>query len=589
MTMRSPLFAGVPGLLLALLLIAVPAQTREQEAITVLPFEGWQGRGGGGYKEALTDKILTRIIASHRFRVVDRAHLQVLLKEQKLSLTGLVDDATIVRAGRLIGVSKILTGSFTRNSTEYHPAEKNSQGKVTRAAYHSAVLQASVNLLDVETGTLEEGAEATGMGTGQTPDLAIQNALDTLARNVLTAFERHFVIRAFVSSVDNAVVTLDRGSQLGIKPGMYFHVHSVTEAEIGRSGGRIVGDKVGTLRVVDAGSRSAKARLMTGFGQVRPGMLLQEAKEEIAVEGSVLEKSFNRVTVNVGTDMGLEPGDVFEVRRMDRELLDPYTGQRHVKHKTVGIIYVEDVGPTFASGRILRGIYSIGEGMTIRERGSIVAILGVSASAGYSNATAEASRTVGSFTYDNKYTGEHDLTVNYGTDEDFSSGTFAEVSISTRELVTRVSVAGDLSFYRLSEDLGGWTAAIRASYHLSIIPEYLYLTPGAGAGFGRMGQDIPGDVVQTISNGTSDSTSDWSLLLLGHCSARLVLRHLVLFGDVSYRRISFDGWSFDVKTGKKDKNGNDEVESFELPEELVPYPKVTFGPLFVSAGVQIEF
>jgi len=44
-------------------------------------------------------------------RVVDREHLQVILEEQKLQLSGVVDDATAVRVGEIAGAQAILTGT----------------------------------------------------------------------------------------------------------------------------------------------------------------------------------------------------------------------------------------------------------------------------------------------------------------------------------------------------------------------------------------------------------------------------------------------------------------------------------------------
>ena len=47
------------------------------------------------------------------FTVVDRIHLKTLLKEHKLSSTGLIDQNTIRRLGKIAGVDALITGSLT--------------------------------------------------------------------------------------------------------------------------------------------------------------------------------------------------------------------------------------------------------------------------------------------------------------------------------------------------------------------------------------------------------------------------------------------------------------------------------------------
>ncbi len=47
------------------------------------------------------------------FEIVDRTHLQVLIKEHKLSSTGLIDPATAQKLGQIAGVDALVTGSIT--------------------------------------------------------------------------------------------------------------------------------------------------------------------------------------------------------------------------------------------------------------------------------------------------------------------------------------------------------------------------------------------------------------------------------------------------------------------------------------------
>jgi len=47
------------------------------------------------------------------FEIVDRTHLQTLIKEHKLSATGLIDPATAQKLGQIAGVDALVTGTIT--------------------------------------------------------------------------------------------------------------------------------------------------------------------------------------------------------------------------------------------------------------------------------------------------------------------------------------------------------------------------------------------------------------------------------------------------------------------------------------------
>lgn len=47
------------------------------------------------------------------FEIIDRTHLQSMIKEHKLSATGLIDPATAQKLGKIVGVDTLVTGSIT--------------------------------------------------------------------------------------------------------------------------------------------------------------------------------------------------------------------------------------------------------------------------------------------------------------------------------------------------------------------------------------------------------------------------------------------------------------------------------------------
>jgi len=61
-----------------------------------------------------TDLMINALLSTNHFRVFERAKLDLLLQEQNFqNFSGLVDQTTAVKLGKMIGVDVILTGSLT--------------------------------------------------------------------------------------------------------------------------------------------------------------------------------------------------------------------------------------------------------------------------------------------------------------------------------------------------------------------------------------------------------------------------------------------------------------------------------------------
>lgn len=59
------------------------------------------------------DQMITLLVNSDRFQVIERERLEDLLKEQNLAKEGIVDTATAARIGKVLGAELIFTGSIT--------------------------------------------------------------------------------------------------------------------------------------------------------------------------------------------------------------------------------------------------------------------------------------------------------------------------------------------------------------------------------------------------------------------------------------------------------------------------------------------
>ena len=94
-----------------------PAQYHEAsltKAVAVLPFAGPEGRAFAADLESVLAGI--GIDDKQYFTLVDRASIDKVLSEMKFSQSGLVDEKTAVKLGKLVGAQGIYTGIVTRNN-----------------------------------------------------------------------------------------------------------------------------------------------------------------------------------------------------------------------------------------------------------------------------------------------------------------------------------------------------------------------------------------------------------------------------------------------------------------------------------------
>ncbi len=573
---------------ISIIITALSAQSYEQESITVIPFSGWQGSNKSEYRGILTDKIVTKIIQTHRFKVIDRSHLENIIKEQNLQLSGFIDESTAVKAGKIIGVNKFIIGSFTRNSTEYHKAEYYKGEKISDA-YYSAKVNATIKMIDVETGRYIDAVESSSSGSANDKKNALLNAMDNLSNNIIEKFENYFCSSAFIKSIDYSNVILDRGRNYGIKEGMNFIVLNIKRTDgINKQYASIDAEikKIGVLKIISVEANSSKARLMGDFSNVEVDHFVRETKDEVAVEATIIEKSFNKVVINAGQDLGLKEECSFNVIVKEKDLIDPITGEKYgTKTKKIGVIFLTEVGPKYSKGKIVKGLYKVKQGMTLKEGNLLSVDMGFSLSYGISISDIKANAIIGSF--ESPSSGDS-VYFDFSEFTDINETSFFQTSIYSRNLINNFSTDFNFDLYNVNKDIGAWTIDFRFNYHLGIIPEYFYLVPGIGIGFGYGWQDLPDNIISEVSNDYDNAINDWSMSYIGQLGARLKMGQLVFFGEASYRKLNFSDWEYTIKTGE-DSEGNDETDYIKIPSELVPYPEVNIGPLFICLGLSYEF
>jgi len=90
-------------------------QLEERLSISVIPFD--QSGEISDYSVSFQDNLTNSLVDRNRFRVIEREKLDVILQEQKLSQTNLIDKDTALKVGRLIAARSVITGNIIETRT----------------------------------------------------------------------------------------------------------------------------------------------------------------------------------------------------------------------------------------------------------------------------------------------------------------------------------------------------------------------------------------------------------------------------------------------------------------------------------------
>jgi len=184
-------------LLLLLFLLAIPAPswaTSGKTRVAVIDFEQkatqeLQGKQAG---EIVAEWLITSLVRTGRFDVVERAQLQKILKEQQLGMTGMISQETAARVGELLGVKVIITGSVIQIGN---------------------TVEVNARLINVEDGSILKAEKIRGAGLE-----SIERMMDSLAESL----KRDFPLEGFVVMVSGKRAMIDLGRVHGVEPGMKF-------------------------------------------------------------------------------------------------------------------------------------------------------------------------------------------------------------------------------------------------------------------------------------------------------------------------------------------------------------------------------
>jgi curli biogenesis system outer membrane secretion channel CsgG len=225
--------------------------------------------------ESVEDGVTDNLVNMGGAQVFTRNEMAKIFSEQKFQQSGLADESTLVRLGKLVGVKYIITGSVNNvNLTyrSYESARKGSRDAGKEVAKRSddtgtalasiligtavaATLEAmegwnigteiTMRILDVETGEVLLSDKVTGtQNIGKIPypnyDALIGGIKKAAARgieNTRPKFSKWFTVKGYINQLRTCpdegvrIARLSIGEKMGIRPGSRLFVYTFEEME----------------------------------------------------------------------------------------------------------------------------------------------------------------------------------------------------------------------------------------------------------------------------------------------------------------------------------------------------------------------
>jgi curli biogenesis system outer membrane secretion channel CsgG len=303
------IFARSFGVLTVIALLIQPSYAAGKKKICVMDLEdktqgqhsGWQNVGRG-----MSDMLVTALIQSKKFIVIEREQLEKVMNEQALGQTGAVNPQTAAKIGQVLGVSYIVTGSVTEFGIKESKLGVGNLGRMlpfgggVDTKTNKAVVAMDVRMINTSTAQIEKAVKGDGeeKSTGVSIDLdvapsvdfgkdgfdetvigkAVRKAVDMVAKNIIES-ELNAPWSARIIKVNENQIYLNSGEDDGEKPGRVVGIYRKSEELIDPETGISLGSeekKLGTAKIVKVEKQFSIAE--TDAGGVTKDDYLKEEK-----------------------------------------------------------------------------------------------------------------------------------------------------------------------------------------------------------------------------------------------------------------------------------------------------------------------
>ena len=218
-------------------------QVGSRLSIAVLTFES--NEGAQNLRESVTEKLITQLVNLRRFRVIERSALEKIMEEQKLGMTGFVDDKTAVKVGKLAGADVIILG---RINIEIGFAKVSARG------------------IDTETSELIVAKEA---DSGNTNIETIESLVEQVAIDIYNDLP---LVEGIIMEIEDEQIILSIGSDVGVRKGTKCVAYKEGKKYYHPQTGEVLGRNVtplGELIIVQVQEKMSIAKAIGKIGNIQ--------------------------------------------------------------------------------------------------------------------------------------------------------------------------------------------------------------------------------------------------------------------------------------------------------------------------------
>ena len=230
----------------------------------------WSGQSVG---KGMADMLVTELVKSGKYKVIERDALDKIIQEQKLGMTGMVTPQSAAKVGQLLGVQVAIVGSVT----EFGHSKGATGGRIKNVrigvSKQSATVGIDVRFIDVNSGeilaaeNIRKEKSKKGLSFG-TPKFSFKdrNKFDQSLVGKATREAIEAVIKllddktasmpwqAKIIKVAGNNVYINSGAEAGVQNGDVFVVYAKGEDLIDPDTGLSLGSvdtKIGKIKVVN--------------------------------------------------------------------------------------------------------------------------------------------------------------------------------------------------------------------------------------------------------------------------------------------------------------------------------------------------
>lgn len=261
-----------------------------KKRIAVISFEDRSGYGHN-IGRGVADMLVTSLVESDKFIVIERAELDEILKEQGLGQTGLVTPQSAAKVGQLLGLQRMITGSITEFGSKQSKVGGGIGGFNLGVSTTTARVVVDLRIINVNTGEIvmaksAEGEDSsTGLDNVGMDDIDFHNS-NTWDNTQLGIASRESIIECVefitedmaglpwegkIIKASGTTIYMKPGSKGGVQPGMVFSIYRAGEELIDPDTGLSLGSeesKIGEIQYTGdvADGKAGKALVKSGTG-----------------------------------------------------------------------------------------------------------------------------------------------------------------------------------------------------------------------------------------------------------------------------------------------------------------------------------